>query len=115
MRNCDVLILPSIEEGSALVTYDARAAGCLLLVSDASGAICEHEENALVHPAGDAAALAEHISRVDGDRTLLNRLTSRSLQSIDEITWEAAGIRMVKAYERMVSQHKPLMASYQRN
>jgi hypothetical protein len=52
---------------------------------------------------------------VDGDRTLLNRLTSRSLQSIDEITWEAAGIRMVTAYERMVRQHKPLMDSHQRN
>jgi len=115
MRNCDVLILPSIEEGSALVTYDARAAGCLLLVSDASGAVCEHEENALVHPAGDAAVLAEHISRVDGDRTLLNRLTSRSIQSIDEISWEVAGISMVKAYERMVRQHKPLMDSHQRN
>jgi hypothetical protein len=39
MRNPDVLVLPSIEEDSALVTYDARASGCVLLVSDAAGAM----------------------------------------------------------------------------
>src|SRR5258708_11421548 len=49
MQNSDVLILPSIAEGSALVTAEARGCGCVLLVSDASGAICKHLENALVH------------------------------------------------------------------
>ena len=39
MRNTDVLVLPSIEEDSALVTYVARASGCVLLVSDAAGAM----------------------------------------------------------------------------
>ena len=34
-----VLVLPSIEEDSALVTYVARASGCVLLVSDAAGAM----------------------------------------------------------------------------
>ena len=30
-------LVPSIEEGSALVTYEAQACGCVLLVSDAAG------------------------------------------------------------------------------
>ena len=29
MRDSDILVLPSIEEGSALVTYDARSSGCV--------------------------------------------------------------------------------------
>ena len=40
MRGFDVLVLPSLEEGSALVTYEARACGCVLAVSDRSGAAC---------------------------------------------------------------------------
>ena len=42
MRNSDLLVLPSIEEGSALVTSEARASGCVLLVSEAAGAICSN-------------------------------------------------------------------------
>ena len=49
MRKSDILVLPSIEEGSALVTSEARGSGCVLLVSEAAGAICKHMENALVH------------------------------------------------------------------
>jgi glycosyltransferase involved in cell wall biosynthesis len=37
MRSCDVLALPSFEEGSALVTYEARACGCVLAISDRTG------------------------------------------------------------------------------
>ena len=33
-RSADVLLLPTIEEGSALVTYEAQGAGCVPLVSD---------------------------------------------------------------------------------
>jgi len=68
MRQSDVLVLPSLEEGSALVTYEARGSGCVLLVSDAAGAVCKHMENALVHPAGDVAELAKHISMLHEDR-----------------------------------------------
>ena len=40
MRQSDIFVLPSIEEGSALVTSEARGSGCVLLVSDAAGAVC---------------------------------------------------------------------------
>ena len=53
MRKSNILVLSSIEEGSALVTSEARASGCVLLVSEAAGAICTHMENALVHRVGD--------------------------------------------------------------
>ena len=39
MRESHALMLPSFEEGSALVTYEAQAVGCVPLVSDAAGAV----------------------------------------------------------------------------
>lgn len=102
MRGSDVMVLPSIEEGSALVTYDARGSGCVLLVSDSTGAVCEHGKNALVHRTGDVEALACHFSRVHEDRALLARLRAASLETAAELTWAAAGRKMLEAYHEIV-------------
>ncbi|MGH9633089.1 MAG: glycosyltransferase family 4 protein, partial [Bryobacteraceae bacterium] len=81
MRSSDLLVLPSIEEGSALVTSEARGSGCVLLVSEAAGAICEHMKDALVHRVGDVAALTGHLNQLDADRELLSKLRRTSQQS----------------------------------
>lgn len=103
MRKSDVLVLPSIEEGSALVTSDARASGCVLLVSEAAGAVCENMKDALVHRVGDVAALTRHITMLHQDRALLARLRSTSLETVPEITWTAAGRRLLQVYAETVS------------
>lgn len=102
MRQADLFILPSVEEGSALVTYEARGAGCVLLVSDAAGAVCRHLENALVHHARDVGALASHIDRVNGDRALLNQLRNASLEGLAQLTWSAAGRRLADVYRQAI-------------
>src|SRR6202041_3576425 len=95
MRESDALVLPSIEEGSALVTSEARGSGCVLLVSEAAGAICKNMENALVHRAGDVSALTQHLTMLDEDRELLGRLRRSSLKTAPDITWAAAGARLL--------------------
>jgi glycosyltransferase involved in cell wall biosynthesis len=99
MREADVLILPSLSEGSALVTYEAQAAGCALLVSEAAGAPCEDGQEGLVHPPGDVAVLTDHLRRLDKDRDLLQMLQTRALANADRLTWAAAGGRLMNAYE----------------
>jgi len=103
MRGSDVLVLPTIEEGSALVTAEARGSGCVLVVSDASGANCRHLENALVHRAGDVETLTAHFTMLHENRDLLEELRAASLSTIHEITWEAAGNRLVNVYRDVVS------------
>jgi len=110
MRASDVMVLPSIEEGSALVTYDARGAGCVLLVSDSTGAICEHGKNALVHQTRDVATLAKHFSQLHEDRSMLAKLRAASLETAKELTWPAAGRDMLEAYRRIVARHRPQSA-----
>jgi glycosyltransferase involved in cell wall biosynthesis len=105
MRISDVLVLPSIEEGSALVTSEARGCGCVLLVSESAGAICTHMENALVHTTGDTNRLAEHISMLYSDRSLLENLRAASIASVKEITWRAAGVRLLDVYRSVISNH----------
>ena len=106
MRNSDTLVLPSIEEGSALVTSEARGSGCVLLVSEAAGAICRHMENALVHKTGDVSALAQQITLLYQDRASLERLRRASLATVHELTWTAAGRILLDVYRETIAAHK---------
>lgn len=105
MRQSDMLILPSIEEGSALVTSEARGSGCVLLVSEAAGAICQHMENALVHRVGDVSALTQHIAMLHEDRTFLQKLRAASLRLVPEITWSAAGVKLLEVYRETITAY----------
>ena len=104
MRQSDVFILSSIEEGSALVTSEARGCGCVLLVSQATGAVCEHLNNALIHQAGDIMTLTQHISLLEENRELLGRLRASSLSTIHEITWQAAGAKLLSVYREVLAE-----------
>jgi len=106
MRGSDILILPSIEEGSALVTYEARGCGCVLLVSGAAGAVCRHMDNSLVHTVGDVQTLTQQLNMLDEDRALLARLRTSSLSTVHELTWTAAGERLLNVYRETIEMHR---------
>jgi glycosyltransferase involved in cell wall biosynthesis len=103
MQKSDVFVLPSVEEGSALVTYEARACGCVLVVSDASGANCVHEREGLVHPAGDVVALTDQLRMLHQSPKLLAQLRSASLQGIPELSWNAAARHLISLYEGILA------------
>jgi glycosyltransferase involved in cell wall biosynthesis len=104
MRQSDLLILPSIEEGFGLVCTEAMGSGCVPLVSDACTDICRHMENALVHHVGDVEALTQHITMLHEDRALLNILRENGLRILPEITWNAAGVKLRDVYRNVVDK-----------
>jgi glycosyltransferase involved in cell wall biosynthesis len=106
MRQSHVLVLPSIEEGFGLVCVEAMGSGCVPLVSDACTEFCRHMENSLVHRVGDVDALTEHLDLLDRDRALLSRLRESGLRGRDDITWDAAGRRLVEVYEETIDMHR---------
>lgn len=105
VRHSDLLVLPSIEEGFGLVCTEAMASGCVPLVSAACTELCRHMENALVHPVGDVGALTQHLTRLHEDRILLERLRAAGLKMIPEITWTAAGVKLLEAYRRVIAAY----------
>lgn len=98
LRSADALILPSFEEGSALVTYEAQGCGAVPIVSDAAGAQCEHGVTGMIHPTGDIDALAGHITQLINDRGLVKKLRAGVLAQRDRLTWAAAAERLEKCY-----------------
>jgi glycosyltransferase involved in cell wall biosynthesis len=99
MRRSDVLMLPTIEEGSPLVCMEAVGSGCVPLVSEVCDAVCV-EENALVHRVGDVDALAGQLTLLHEDRDRLDELREACLRVAPTLTWAAAGRQLLGAYER---------------
>jgi len=106
MRDSDVMILPTIEEGFGLVCTEAMASGCVPLVSEACTDICKHMENALVHRIGDVEALTQQITMLHADRGLLNKLRAAGLRKVPEITWTAAGKILLDVYRDTIEMKK---------
>lgn len=110
MRQSDVLVLPSIEEGFGLVVADAMGSGCVPLVSDACTDICRHMENGLVHRVGDVRALGEQITMLYQDREFLTRLRAAALRDARNFTWKAAGEKLLEAYCEVIRLNQKAIA-----
>jgi len=102
MRNSDILVLPSIEEGFGLVCTEAMGSGCVPLVSEACTDICQHMINALVHRIGDVETLQKHITMLYEDRTLLEKLRNEAIKKAPEITWGSAGNKLHEVYKNIL-------------
>jgi glycosyltransferase involved in cell wall biosynthesis len=105
LREADVLVLPSVEEGSALVTYEAQACGCVMVVSDASGARCTQGRHGLVHAAGDVATLTNHLRVLDQNPALLAQLRTNVIGERERLTWDAAAAELAGVYEGLRPAH----------
>lgn len=103
-READVLLLPSLEEGSALVTYEAQGEGCVPLVSRAAGAVLTHGEHGLVHEPGDTDTLRRHLDELSQDRHRLAAMSAASIAHGPHLTWEAAAGHLERAYGEALEQ-----------
>ncbi|KRE25930.1 glycosyltransferase family 4 protein [Agromyces sp. Soil535] len=98
LGRADVLLLPSIEEGSALVTYEAQVSGCVPLVSTAAGALLEHDVHGLLHEPGDVATLTAQLDRLVREPETLARLRTAAMDHAPELSWASAARSLIAAY-----------------
>ena len=89
MRSCDVLVLPSIVEGRALVQQEAMASGLPLIATRNAGGedlIVEGKTGFLVSP-GAPAAIAEKIEWFLQNRGQLPAMSAAARAKAAELTW----------------------------
>lgn len=104
LRDADVLVLPTIEEGSALVTYEAQAVGCIPLVSTAAGALLDDGVHGLLHEPRDVATLRSQLDLLHASPQERHRLSRNAAAHAPELTWERAGAALVEAYRTALAR-----------
>jgi glycosyltransferase involved in cell wall biosynthesis len=91
LSQAGVFVLPSTFEGQPLALLQAMAAGLCCIASDIPGSrdLIRHGETGLLHPSGDAEALANCLTTALDDPALRRRLGENARRSVADRTWEA--------------------------
>lgn len=108
---CDVLLLPTWTEGSALVVYEAQSTGCIPLVSTASGAHGVVGEDYLEHEVGDAARLSTQLGELAADTVVRSRLRGSLLAHRAEFSWQAAAFELERCYRAVLRDAREASAT----
>jgi hypothetical protein len=95
----DVFLLPSLCEGSALVTYEAMAMGLPVLCTVNAGSPVEHGKNGFVVPLNEVMLLAQWIQTLSKERALLRAMSKCALESQHLYSFESYTKRLLKAVD----------------
>ena len=99
MAAADILILPSLCEGSATVCYEALAAGLPVITTENAGSVVRHGIEGFIVPIRDIDAIIDCVHKIASDRNLLRWMSSNAKRRAVEYTSEAFGRRLLKAIE----------------
>jgi len=91
MENNDVLVLPTLLEGFALVVLEAMSRGMAVITTPNSGAleVITNGKDGFIVPIRSSEALAEKLSLLASDRELLARISDAALKRAQECTWQS--------------------------
>jgi len=98
-RQADAFAFPTIEEGSALVTYEALACGLPVVTTPNAGSVVRDDVEGFIVPIRDAEALAAALERLRADERLRREMGQAARIRAEEFTWEGYGDRLVQTYE----------------
>ncbi len=103
MARADVLVLPSLAEGSARVVYEALAAGCYIVTTPNAGSVvADGKHGRLIQPS-HAPALAEAIREAALNRTRIARIGARNAALMSERYSQARyGERLFNLYQHLL-------------
>lgn len=93
----DLLLLPSICEGSATVSYEALAYGLPVLCTPNAGTIITSKKDGIIFPIRSVIAIQEVLEKFLKRPILLSELSIEAIKTAKLHTEEAYGIRLMKA------------------
>ena len=97
----DILVLPSLAEGSAIATYEALAAGLPVITTEAAGSVVRNGIEGFIIPSNDPDTLAQKIEELVEDRELRDRMALAAKERAQEYTWEKYAERLLSSLERI--------------
>lgn len=97
LPTCDVLVLPSAQDGFGLVVLEAMACGLPVIVSDRVGAAdcVEEGKNGFVFPFGDKEALADRLKWFMAEPSRAAGMREAAVETARRHSWEAYGQRLL--------------------
>ena len=92
----DILVLPSLAEGSAGVTYEALAVGVPVITTEAAGSVVRDGIEGFIVPERDPEVLANRIEELVENRELRARMATAARERAKEYTWDKYAERLLE-------------------
>ncbi len=102
-NSATIFVFPSIEEGSALVTYEALASGLPVITTHNSGSIVRDGQEGFLVPIRDAQALRERIIYLYENPKVGAQMGEAARARAEQYTWDKSRSRLLEAYRRAVA------------
>ncbi len=103
-QQADAFVFPTIEEGSALVTYEAMACGLPVVTTPNAGSVVRDGVEGFILPIRDVNALAAALERLRADERLRQKMGQAARARAEEYTWEGYGDGLAQTYEAICSR-----------
>jgi glycosyltransferase involved in cell wall biosynthesis len=102
LSECDILVLPSVQDGFGLVVLEAFATGLPVIISDRVGAkdCVDDGRNGWIFPSGKDDALADQMRWFIQDPSRIEPMKTAALKSAQHFTWEGYGSRLLALTNR---------------
>jgi glycosyltransferase involved in cell wall biosynthesis len=106
-QSADIFVLPTISDGFAVTQVEAMSKGLPVITTPNCGQVVTDGLDGLVVPAGNSAALAEAIAKLDNDRPLLAEMSHNAfLRSTQFLLPNQA--RQVEAAVTALAENRPM-------
>lgn len=102
-QSADAFALPTIEEGSALVNYEAMACGIPLVTTAHAGSVARDGIEGIIVPIRSPEEVAGALERLRTDERLRGEMGRAARRRAETFTWQAHGERLVAAYEEVLA------------
>jgi glycosyltransferase involved in cell wall biosynthesis len=105
MAQNDVLVLPSLSEGFALVILEALSRGLPVITTTSSGAegMIRDGQDGFFVPIRSAEAIAEKLERLNQDRDLLDTMSASASLRAREFTWQVYRTLLAKTLTQILA------------
>jgi starch synthase len=104
----DVFAMPSLAEGSAVVTYEALAAGLPCVVTHETGSVVRDGREGFIVPTRSPAVLAARLRQLYEDRASLHRMAVAARARAEEFSWATYHDRLFAAIESALASTRAI-------
>lgn len=101
-QNCDVFVMPTLSEGSAVVIYEAMAAGLPIITTPNAGAVVRNGKEGYIVPIRDIDALKEKLVYLYEHPVERQVMGKDAKERVKEFTWERYGERLLAIYDQIL-------------
>lgn len=100
-QQSDLFVLPTLSEGSAMVVYEAMAAGLPILTTNHAGSVVADGEEGFIVPIRNSEAMEEKMHLLFKRTDLRQAMGKQSRLRVQDFSWEKYGQRLLSVYGKI--------------